>query len=80
MDRTLGWTEGTAWALHHGQEPPVVGEGERAQLLDAVSTATRDVARLQSEVIDIRAQVRGLAELLHGLASRVGEKERQSTK
>lgn len=61
IDQTLGWTRGTAWAIHHGQEPPEVS----ADALD----------ELRAEVDELRAEVRGLVEMLPSLLGRVGRRE-----
>lgn len=49
IDRTLKWTKGTAWALHHGQEPP---EAEPSRVHELEERVERLEAKLDS-LIDI---------------------------
>lgn len=61
IDRTLDWPAGTAWALHHGDEPPAA-KPTRVEEIEARLEALE--ARQTAEWQELRAQLRGIAELI----------------
>lgn len=54
IDRTLGWTEGTAWALHHGDEPPEAAPSRVAELEDRIERIEAKLANLTELILSGR--------------------------